>query len=478
MNAPNRRPAKKKQEGFALLLAIIALTILAVLVADLHETTGTNFAAAMAERDQLKAEYLAKSGVNLTRMLIAQERALRIVVAPMYSMMLKGKQPPQLPVWQYANMILQPFADFENSKEDAASAGFDLDMSKGLGKTGGTFEILATAENGKINVNDPGLDDRAIARNNVAALLSSLIAGGPSPNKYDVLFSSLDERGRTSSRADLVANVVDWWDIDEQRSNFDPLMGTVDSSGGEDADYYRSQVPPYNIKNAPFDTLEELRLVRGMSDDVWATFVEPDVEDPRMRLLTIWGGSSINPNEADPTVILARVCSFNEFKTQALCADPTGLERVKFIKLITLARSFAQGVPFFSRASDFKNFLLGDEKSLFGDLKKLMASGMGAMLGLSGGGVAGAAGGGADLPFMPLKIPPAAPNAPPTDLDRRLQRTFTTTSRHFTLESTGRVGRSVKRIRTVINIDDKWLPPKPNAVTMPPLGIFSYYRID
>jgi hypothetical protein len=40
------------------------------------------------------------------------------------------------------------------------------------------------------------------------------------------------------------------------------------------------------------------------------------------------------------------------------------------------------------------------------------------------------------------------------------------------------VGRSIKHIRTVINIVDKWTPPKPNAATMPPLGIFSYYRID
>jgi len=472
------RAAKhRKQEGFALLIAIIALTILAVLVADLHETTGTNFAAAMAERDQLKAEYLAKSGINLTRMLIGQERALRVVIAPLYSMMMDGRPPPQIPVWQYANMVLQPFADFENSKEDAAGAGFDLDMSKGLGETGGSFEILATAENGKVNVNDPGMDDRAIARSNVASLLNTLIEGNKSPSRYDPLFNELDEQGRTNTRGDLVASIVDWWDIDEARSSFDPLLGTVDSSGGEDTDYYRSQPEPYNIKNAPFDTLEELRLVRGMSDDVWATFVEPDIEDPRTRLLTIWGNNSINPNEADAVVILSRVCTFPEFKMQLLCADPTGMEPQKFIKLLTLARSFSQGIPFFSRASDFKNFILGKPEGLYGKLTKLMSSGLGTMLGLGGAGAAGASA----VPFVALKIPPAAANstAPAAqDLERRLQRAFTTTSRYFTIESTGRVGRSQKRIRAVINIDDKWTPPKPNAVAMPPLGIFAYYRIE
>ena len=253
------------------------------------------------------------------------------------------------------------------------------------------------------------------------------------------------------------------------------MLGTVTSSGGEDIDYYRDQLEPYSIKNAPFDTLEEVRLVRGMSDDVWATFVEPDIDDPNSRQVTIWGGasSSINPNEAEPTVLLARVCTFPEFRQQLLCNDPTGAERLKFITIMTMARSFIR-LPLFSRASDFKNFMLGKPEGIFGQLTKALSSGMGSMLGMGGGASSGGAGGGSSVLFAPLVIPA---NASP-DLERQLQRMFTTTSRFFTIESTGRVGRSQKRIRTVINIDDKWTPPKPNAATMPPLGIFAYYRIE
>ncbi len=78
----------------------------------------------------------------------------------------------------------------------------------------------------------------------------------------------------------MIANIVDWWDADEQRTNYDPVLQAVQTSGSEDVDYYRDLVEPYNIKNAPFDTLEELRLVRGVGDDFWATFVEPDIESP------------------------------------------------------------------------------------------------------------------------------------------------------------------------------------------------------
>ncbi len=50
-------------------------------------------------------------------------------------------------------------------------------------------------------------------------------------------------------------------------------------AGAED-DVYSSFPDPYRIKNAPFDSLDELRLVRGVGDDFWSTFVEPNPTIP------------------------------------------------------------------------------------------------------------------------------------------------------------------------------------------------------
>jgi general secretion pathway protein K len=452
---PARGARKQKgQEGFALLLAIIAIAILSILITDLHETTGTSFAAAMAEKDQLRAEFMAKSGVNLTRMLIGQERNLRKLVDPIYKMALQ-RSAPQLPVWQFANIILKPFADFEGSKEDVAGAGYDLDLSEGLGTTFGSFEVAAVAENGMINLNDPRIEDPAVGHANVGSQLYSLIGGFmPSPNKYDPLFSQFDEKGRLTNRLDVVANVLDWWDRDENRTNYDPVLGTVTSGGGEDTEYYRSLPEPYVIKNAPFDTLEELRLARGVDDDFWATFVEPSLDDPTQRQVTIYGASRVNPNEATPQVILARLCTFKEVREQLLCNDPSGAEPMKFITLLGFARSMAP-IPWFSRASDFVNFITGKPEGLYGKLTSFM----GAMPGLE------------SMLFTPLVVEDA-------DVARSIRRTFTTTTNFITVEVTGRSGNSQRRVRTVINIDNKWTPPAPNAGKLPPLGVFAYYRLD
>jgi type II secretory pathway component PulK len=483
--AKRRKAKAQKQEGFALLLAVISLTILAVLVADLHETTGTSFAAAVAERDQLRAEYLAKSGVNLTRMLIAQERPLRLMVQSIFSMM--GAPPPrQIPVWQYADAILRPFSDFDNSKEDAESAGFDLELSEGLGKTGGTFEILATAENGKVNLNDPRLADAEQSKKFVATLLSQLIA----PPRYDPLFSALDDKGRTHTRSDLLANVIDWWDLDEQRTNYDPTLNAIQSSGGEDADYYRGLSDPYNLKGGPFDTLEELRLVRGMNDDIWAAIIEPDLEDPNLRAVTIWGGlsSGINVNEASSLVLLARICSFSELRSQPLCGggsstsgdgSGTGGDGAKFMAIIDMLRMYK--VPAFSGRSDFTNFLKGAPTGLMAKAMPLLNGLLGGGGLLAGGSQTGGKSGSASgkdeaYPFTKLIFPP--PVAGGANVEEELKKTFTATSKIFSIEVVGRVGRVQKRIRTVVNMDDRWAAPKPNAAQAPPLGVFAYYRVE
>jgi DNA uptake protein ComE-like DNA-binding protein len=51
---------------------------------------------------------------------------------------------------------------------------------------------------------------------------------------------------------ELAAAIIDWRDTDEDVT-----------TGGAEAEYYQRRNPPYYCKNAPFETIEELRLVAG-----------------------------------------------------------------------------------------------------------------------------------------------------------------------------------------------------------------------
>lgn len=95
----------------------------------------------------------------------------------------------------------------------------------------------------------------------------------------------------------LVDAILDWLDLDD----------TVRSNGAE-ADYYTTLEPPYGCKNGPFSSLEELLLVDGMSTELF--FGDPDdpVQFPPLtELLTVHGDplGRINVNTAKYPVLEA-----------------------------------------------------------------------------------------------------------------------------------------------------------------------------
>ena len=246
----------------------------------------------------------------------------------------------------------------------------------------------------------------------------------------------------------MVSDVIDWWDEDEQRTVFDPGASKVQSSGRED-DIYARFPEPYRVKNAPYDSLDELRLVRGFTDDFWSTFVEPDPDDPRSRQLTIYGSGAVNPNESRPEVLWSRVCSF--VATQPLCQDP--LQRQSFVQLLATARSILP-IGVFEKPSDFLNFMegRGGQRDLYPMLKMML---------------------GKDNPLM-LWTPVIVPQ----EKRQLMNGAFVTSARIFTIQAVGKVGKATIRLNTVVNFDENWTPPPLTTGKMTGLGIFHRYRLD
>ncbi|MEY4576954.1 MAG: hypothetical protein RL701_1657 [Pseudomonadota bacterium] len=442
-----RSRRKRREQGVALLLVLGVIAVISVFVTELMTNTVTSFQVAVNERDRLQAEYLARSGLNLTRLLIAKEPDIRKVVAPMYTMVL-GHGPPQLNVWSFADSLLAPFAKPTSLGEVGAASGVDFSKMTGLVDTHGTFEVLSIPENGMINVNKPLFWQGDEARTSLSMQLYALIGGYQNQSPYDPLFNMPDSDGQLTTRLDVVSDVIDWWDEDEQRTVFDPGAAKVASTGRED-DIYGRFTEPYRTKNAPYDSLEELRMVRGFGDDFWATFVEPDPDDPRSRQVTVYGSGAVNPNEAKAEVLWSRVCSF--VTTQALCQDP--IQRQAFVQLFATARGIMP-VGVFEKPNDFLNFVegKGNARDLYPMLKGLL---------------------GKDNPLLlwtPVVIP--------AEKRAGMSGAFVTSARIFTIQSVGRVGKASIKLSSVVNFDEAWTPPPLTTGKMTGLGIFHRYRID
>jgi general secretion pathway protein K len=332
----------------ALIMVLGALTVLTVMLTEFQNETSAELGSSIAARDGLKAEYAARSAVNLSRLLIAAEPTIRQPIA----FLLQGVS--QIKVWEYAGPVLSAFNDPENSEEFSALASVNLAEGRNLGMEGAGFEVTVVDEDAKLNLNRAAVGG-SVGVQQLASRLITLL-GQP---QYTALFEGEDADGQINDPQTLCAAIVDWVDPNQDAAlDFcNPLSETAQQASPEDTIYQQFE-PPYFRKNAPFDSLEELRMVRGIDEDFWYTFVDPDPEHPDKRNWTVWGGSQINVNSATPDLIWGLACDQGMGAPEhPICTDPE--QAVKFLTSVGMVRNLMPGVPPFKSPKNFINALKG-----------------------------------------------------------------------------------------------------------------------
>lgn len=340
------RVRRARQRGVALIMVMATLTVMTVMVAELQLDASSTLASAMAARDAVQGEYMARSAVNLTRLLIAAEPTLRAAIAPLFAFLKKA--PPQLPVWEFADRLLAPFNDQQAAESYAKSVGVDMSQGKNLFMPGGSFELGVVDEDAKINANLGASNDIAHIR------LAKQLMGVMAPPQYNALFEQRDALGNFHDRMSICAALIDWADVDEQAFTCGASQAAPSAGGVEDA-YYQLLPKPYRRKNAPYDSLEELHAVRGVGDDFWATFVDPDPNKPDKRVMTVWGQGAINVNSANAQTLLGVVCS--GAPAAEICTN--NAQAQLFLMGVTMARGITMGAPLFGSPEDFIATLKG-----------------------------------------------------------------------------------------------------------------------
>jgi general secretion pathway protein K len=144
--------------------------------------------------------------------------------------------------------------------------------TRNLGR--GSFEYIITDEDGKLDIN--------------AATLKQL---------NDIFIESGVDPDEAAGIAD---SIFDWRDPNE-----------LHMLNGAEEDYYRDLDEPYSCKDGPFDSIEELLLVKGMTKEILYGSIEDEEEEEEkaysgvVGLLTVNGSGKINVNTAPRAVIEA-----------------------------------------------------------------------------------------------------------------------------------------------------------------------------
>jgi general secretion pathway protein K len=338
---------RRRERGIALVMVLGAITVLTVMLAEFQDDTSAEVASALADRDGVQAEYIARSAINLGRLLVAIEPTIRNAISPLFQLM--NMKVPQLPVWEFSDRLLGAFNDQESRADFGSTLGLDLTLGKNLGMTGGRWQLVIVDEDAKIDANLGAANE--IAHIRLAKELMALI----SPIAYDPLFLQRDAQGQFHDRLQTCQAIIDWADNDEQGFSCDFSNPNAPTSAGVEDSSYSLLPKPYRRKNAPYDTLEELHLVNGVTDEFWSTFVDPDPTNPKKRVVTVWGQGLVNINTANAQTLLGVTCAG---APQAdICIDP--VQSSLFLMGITMARGISMGAPIFSSTADYISMVKG-----------------------------------------------------------------------------------------------------------------------
>lgn len=229
-------PVKRRDDerGVALLLALLILSLLTALILEFDAEARREYRDAAAFRDNFKARTLTRAAVQAARAVLQQDFIKDKLAGEAYD------APTDLwamPIKNYA-------------------------IGDGL------LSAQIEDERGKLNLND------------LAATAGDELQRKARIQRFKRLFELLQ------LNQNLVDALVDWVDQDE----------TAEPAGAESL-YYQSQRPPYRAANAPLASLNDLRLVKGFTQDII---------DRLSRYATVFpqeGSALVNLNTADLLVI-------------------------------------------------------------------------------------------------------------------------------------------------------------------------------
>ena len=174
---------------------------------------------------------------------------------------------------------------FSGSKDEVAGLGsmigLDTTGVKGLGLKSGRFDAQITAEDGKIDINcGSGL----VSDKNKQMIVYRLLSGLMYSRRFDRLFSEADATGQFVTRPEVARALIDWADGDDQ------MFPAEGASGAEDY-RYDARADRYRAHDSSYDTIEEIKLVRGVSESFMEAFAphltvyasDPDLQGERRR---------------------------------------------------------------------------------------------------------------------------------------------------------------------------------------------------
>lgn len=256
---------RRRQEGVALLLAMLFVVLLTAIVVEYAYQMQVEATLVANDANDLEAYVAAKSAVSSGISMLAEDLLVEQGVAGAAFDSLQD-------VWA-VGMAFSPLND-------------------------ATMQCVIDDEFGKLNINALVREERQAAGDSTDRDESTVVVEDEAEDEeaqeelVEVFRAFFEKRG---AEEEVVDAIIDWIDSDD------------DTTGnGAESDFYNGLDVPYNCKNAPLDSIEELLLVKGITPELYFGNLEEGFL-PLPELLTVRGDrrGRVNVNTAEPEVLEA-----------------------------------------------------------------------------------------------------------------------------------------------------------------------------
>ena len=227
--------------GFALLLTIMVISILVAVTLEFNVSMRNELVAAVNAHDGITLKATARSGVDLAMAVLHEQAATG-----------------------GADSLRDDWADQLLLSSLLSSLSVD-----------GRAELRVIDASRKININSL-VSETGVVNVRFRELLKRFLS-------FD------DFRLGTDEIEDILDAITDWLDPDDEVTRF-----------GAESSYYLSLDRPYRCRNGPMQSVEELRLVRGITPEL---FYGTEDTFGIGSFLTVYGEGRVNINTAHPVVL-------------------------------------------------------------------------------------------------------------------------------------------------------------------------------
>jgi general secretion pathway protein K len=209
----------------AVVMTMAVVLLVATAALELHMDERTNLLNAAAMRDRITLDQMATSGINL---------AMAVLV--------KDRQDSE------SDSLQEDWADEETMAALVEQLEFET----------GKLEVKISDEMARIQINALVQFPEATQFNEKQRQIWERFSNNLL-SIYELLGDEIAEMEDTDAMT-IINSVKDWLDKDE-----DIITGL----NGAESDYYQELDPPYECKNGPFDHISEVRLVRGITPELF-----------------------------------------------------------------------------------------------------------------------------------------------------------------------------------------------------------------